>query len=259
MSAERDILARLHQARATPGIDAAAVIAADGSLLASTLPASLGGSSANMLAAMLGLGERISSELQRGQLRQVYVNWGSGATLLSSISTLGVLAVLLSPQAKLGAVLFEVGRTATDLSQILQAMPSQVPEARGPFVVSEEAVTRGLAEVAARPVAVPAPTVVEAPTPVPERPPAVPDLAALAAREAAQAISRAEGQETLAARLAQEGAAAPPPAEAAPAAEGGLVGFIRSVLGSKPKAADQKKEEEKEKKHPFPPAPEFRL
>ncbi|MBI4758931.1 MAG: hypothetical protein HY783_08040, partial [Chloroflexi bacterium] len=68
MSVDRDILARLHQARATPGIDAAAVIAADGSLLASTLPASLGGGSANMLAAMLGLGERISGELQRGQL-----------------------------------------------------------------------------------------------------------------------------------------------------------------------------------------------
>ncbi|MBI5956388.1 MAG: hypothetical protein HY871_05240, partial [Chloroflexi bacterium] len=218
-----------------------------------------GGGSANMLAAMLGLGERISSELKRGQLQQVYVNWGSGATLLSSISTLGVLAVLLSPQAKLGAVLFEAGRTATDLSRILQAMSSQVPEARGPFVVSDEAVTRGLAEAAPRPVAVPAPTTAEAPTPILERPPAVPDLASLAAREAAQAISRAEGQETLAARLAQEEVAPPPSAEAAPAPEGGLVGFIRGVLGSKPKTADQRKEEEKEKKHPFPPAPEFRL
>ena len=58
----------------TPEIEASAVVSVDGLIMASSLPANVEEDRVSaMSAAMLSLGERISSELGRGELEQVMV------------------------------------------------------------------------------------------------------------------------------------------------------------------------------------------
>ncbi|MGE5124076.1 MAG: roadblock/LC7 domain-containing protein, partial [Acidobacteriaceae bacterium] len=66
---------RLRQMQASsPDIEASAVVSVDGLIIASALPAEVEEDRVSaMSAAMLSLGERISSELGRGNLEQVYI------------------------------------------------------------------------------------------------------------------------------------------------------------------------------------------
>jgi predicted regulator of Ras-like GTPase activity (Roadblock/LC7/MglB family) len=72
-----------------------------------------------MSAAMLSLGERISSELGRGGLDVAYIHGDVGYVLLSAIGNDAVLTVLARKQAKLGLVFLEMQRTAEDLSKLI--------------------------------------------------------------------------------------------------------------------------------------------
>jgi hypothetical protein len=63
----------------TPDVEASAVVSVDGLIMASALPADVEEDRVSaMSAAMLSLGERISSELGRGTLDQVYVRGADG-------------------------------------------------------------------------------------------------------------------------------------------------------------------------------------
>ncbi len=70
-----------------------------------------------MSAAMLSLGERISGELGRGDLDEVYIHGDSGYVLLMSVGRDAVLTVLAREQAKLGLVLLEMRRASEDLER----------------------------------------------------------------------------------------------------------------------------------------------
>ncbi|MBN1886629.1 MAG: roadblock/LC7 domain-containing protein [Thermoflexales bacterium] len=104
----------------TPDIEASAVVSVDGLIMASALPADVEEDRVSaMSAAMLSLGERISSELGRGVLDQVYVHGDSGYVILMSIGEDAVLTVLAREQAKLGLIFLDMRRAAEDLSKLV--------------------------------------------------------------------------------------------------------------------------------------------
>jgi predicted regulator of Ras-like GTPase activity (Roadblock/LC7/MglB family) len=115
------IVDRLHQLQASaPDIEATAVVSADGLTIASALPKQIEEDRvAAMSAAMLSLGERIASELQRGTLAQVYVKGEEGYVILIAIGDDAVLTALTSESAKLGLVLLEMRRTADEIMKLL--------------------------------------------------------------------------------------------------------------------------------------------
>ncbi len=104
----------------TPDIEASAIVSVDGLIMASALPADVEEDRVSaMSAAMLSLGERISSELGRGILDQVYVHGDDGYVILMSIGEDAVLTVLAREQAKLGLIFLDMKRAAEDLSKLV--------------------------------------------------------------------------------------------------------------------------------------------
>jgi hypothetical protein len=111
------IVNRLRDMQATaPDIIASALVTADGLSLASALPSDVEEERvAAMSAAMLSLGERISSELQRGSLEEVYIRGDQGLVLLTAVGRDAVLTALSRDEAKLGLIFLEMRRAAADL------------------------------------------------------------------------------------------------------------------------------------------------
>jgi predicted regulator of Ras-like GTPase activity (Roadblock/LC7/MglB family) len=105
---------------ASPDIEASAVVSLDGLIIASALPNEVEEDRVSaMSAAMLSLGERISAELGRGSLEQVYIKGGQGFVILTSIGTDAVLTALAGQHAKLGLVFLEMRRAALDLERMV--------------------------------------------------------------------------------------------------------------------------------------------
>lgn len=104
----------------TPEIEASAVVSVDGLIMASSLPAGVEEDRVSaMSAAMLSLGERISTELGRGGLDQVYVKGNSGYVILMSVGEEAVLTTLVREGAKLGLIFLDMRRTADDLDNLV--------------------------------------------------------------------------------------------------------------------------------------------
>jgi predicted regulator of Ras-like GTPase activity (Roadblock/LC7/MglB family) len=105
---------------AAPDIEASAIVSVDGLIMASALPAEVEEDRVSaMSAAMLSLGERISSELGRGALEQVYIKGNQGLILLTSVGTEAVLTILARQEAKLGLICLEMRRAAEDLVKLV--------------------------------------------------------------------------------------------------------------------------------------------
>ena len=104
----------------TPDIEASAVVSVDGLPLASSLPSGIEEDRvAAMSAAMQSLGERISSELGRGYLSQVYIKGENGYVIQMSVGEEAVLTVLARRQAKLGLVFLDMRRCVEALERIV--------------------------------------------------------------------------------------------------------------------------------------------
>jgi predicted regulator of Ras-like GTPase activity (Roadblock/LC7/MglB family) len=105
---------------ASPDIEASAIVSVDGLIIASALPNDVEEDRVSaMSAAMLSLGERISAELGRGTLEEVYVKGKQGYVILTSIGTEAVLTALAGQNAKLGLIFLEMRRAAEDLERIV--------------------------------------------------------------------------------------------------------------------------------------------
>jgi uncharacterized protein len=105
---------------ASPDIEASAIVSVDGLIIASALPTEVEEDRVSaMSAAMLSLGERISGELGRGGLEQVYIRGGSGYVILTSVGSEAVLTALAREQAKLGLIFLEMRRAAEDLARLV--------------------------------------------------------------------------------------------------------------------------------------------
>ncbi|MCC7450053.1 MAG: roadblock/LC7 domain-containing protein [Anaerolineae bacterium] len=104
----------------TPDIEASAVVSVDGLIMASALPAGVEEDRVSaMSAAMLSLGERISGELGRGGLDQVYIRGDKGYVILMSVGMDAVLTGLVRDNAKLGLIFLDMKRAATDLERLV--------------------------------------------------------------------------------------------------------------------------------------------
>jgi hypothetical protein len=104
----------------SPDIEASAVVSVDGLPIATSLPREVEEDRVSaMSAAMLSLGERIASELGRGDLSEVQIKGEKGYVILQSLGTEAVLTVLAREGAKLGLILLDMRRAAEDLSKLV--------------------------------------------------------------------------------------------------------------------------------------------
>lgn len=115
------IVQRLRDFRSSiPDVEASAVVSADGLIVASDLPQGVEEDRVSaMSAAMLSLGDRIASELRRGNLDQVYIHGVNGYVVLMSAGEESVLTVLARKEAKLGLILYDMKKAATDIAAII--------------------------------------------------------------------------------------------------------------------------------------------
>ena len=109
MSRAEQLVDRLREMQmATPEIEASALVSIDGLIMASALSAEVEEDRVSaMSAAMVSLGERISDELGRGGLEQVYIRGDSGYVILASVGEEAVLTALTREGAKLGLIFLE--------------------------------------------------------------------------------------------------------------------------------------------------------
>jgi predicted regulator of Ras-like GTPase activity (Roadblock/LC7/MglB family) len=104
----------------TPDVEGAAMVTTDGLPLASALPTGADEDRVSaMAAAVLSMGERTASELQRGTLEQVYVKGNAGYVILMQSGPEAVLEVIAGSSAKLGMVLLDMKRAAQELSRLV--------------------------------------------------------------------------------------------------------------------------------------------
>ncbi len=103
-----------------PDIEASAIVSVDGLIMASALQQGVEEDRVSaMSAAMLSLGERISGELGRGGLEQVYIKGDNGSILLTSVGVEAVLTALARQEAKLGLIFLEMRRAAEDIVKLV--------------------------------------------------------------------------------------------------------------------------------------------
>ena len=112
---------RLREMQASsPDIEASAIVSVDGLSIASALPQEIEEDRVSaMSAAMLSLGERIASELGRGDLDQVYIKGENGFVVLMAIGEEAVLTALASKKAKLGLIFLDMRRAVEDLVKLI--------------------------------------------------------------------------------------------------------------------------------------------
>jgi hypothetical protein len=112
---------RLREMQASsPDIEASAIVSVDGLSIASALPQDIEEDRVSaMSAAMLSLGERIASELGRGELEQVYIKGESGFVVLMAVGEEAVLTALASEKAKLGLIFLDMRRAVEDLEKLI--------------------------------------------------------------------------------------------------------------------------------------------
>ncbi len=115
------LVARLRDLQASSSdVEASAVISVDGLTIASALPSDVEEDRvAAMSAAMLSLGERIATELGRGDLDQVYIKGSNGYVVLMSVGAEAVLTVLARQKTRLGLLFLDMRRAAEELGRLL--------------------------------------------------------------------------------------------------------------------------------------------
>jgi len=101
-------------------VEACALISTDGLIMAAQLPAKIDEDRVGaMSAAMLSLGDRTASELERGNLDQVLIRGTSGYILMVQAGSDAVLTTLAKSNAKLGMIFLDVKRAAEAISKLL--------------------------------------------------------------------------------------------------------------------------------------------
>lgn len=104
----------------TPEIIGATVVSSDGFIVASVLPNEVDEDVvAGMVASLLGIGERIASDLLKAQMEQVYVRAAKGYVVVNACGLDAALVLLVSREAKLGLIFLELKRTVAELAGLL--------------------------------------------------------------------------------------------------------------------------------------------
>ncbi len=101
-------------------VEACAVVSEDGLIIASSLPQGLEESHiAAMSAAMLSMGSRTASELERGELQQLFVKGKDGYVILMHAGPHAALLAMARKEAKLGLIFLDMSRAAQEITEIL--------------------------------------------------------------------------------------------------------------------------------------------
>lgn len=104
----------------TPDVEASAIVSVDGLTIASSFPLGMVEDRVSaMSASMLNIGKRISSELERGMLYEVYVQGNDGYVLLMSVGDDALLSVMARQRARLGLVFLEMRKAISDLGELI--------------------------------------------------------------------------------------------------------------------------------------------
>ena len=101
-------------------VEACAVFSEDGLMMASALPQGVEEARvAAMSAAMLSMGARTASELNRGTIEQLFLKGDHGFVVMMQAGEHGVLVGLARKDAKLGLLFLDMGRAAEQAAAIL--------------------------------------------------------------------------------------------------------------------------------------------
>jgi predicted regulator of Ras-like GTPase activity (Roadblock/LC7/MglB family) len=104
----------------TANVQGAALVSPDGLALASVLPSDMDEDrTAAMSAAMLSLGERIGSELARGNIERIVVEGEKGYGIMVGCGPEAVLLVLSSSEVKQGLLFLEIKRIVAQIAPIV--------------------------------------------------------------------------------------------------------------------------------------------
>ncbi len=104
----------------TPEIIGATLVSSDGFIVAAVLPNEvdedlIGG----MSASLLGVGERIATDLLGSQMEQIYVRAPKGFIIVNACGPEAMLVLLVTREAKLGLIFLELKRTVGELARML--------------------------------------------------------------------------------------------------------------------------------------------
>ena len=111
----------LHALRAsTPDIIGSAVVSTEGFVVSSLLPAEVDEELVSgMAASLLGVGERISSDLMLSGMEQGYVRSPRGYVVLNAVTDDTAIVLLVSREAKLGLIFLELRRALSALTKVI--------------------------------------------------------------------------------------------------------------------------------------------
>ena len=113
----------------SPDVEAAAVVSADGLPMASALPPYVEEDRlAAMSAALVSLGERAATGLEKGDLAQVFVEGADGYVVLMAAGENAVLVAVTSKGAKVGLVLYEMRKIAAQIGEVMDGVPADSPQ-----------------------------------------------------------------------------------------------------------------------------------
>ena len=98
----------------------AAVVTMDGFIVSSVMPTEVDEEVIGGLAAsLLGVGERISEDLMRVDMEQVYVRSPKGYVIVNALNDDTAILLLVTREAKLGLIFLELKRSVSELTSIL--------------------------------------------------------------------------------------------------------------------------------------------
>lgn len=106
----------------TPGIEASAIVTAQGLPIVAAMPQTINEAIvAAMTAALLGVAERALSEIPRGGLQQVTIEAENGYIILKGAGPNAILTSLVKKSANLGMVFLVMKRYSKEVASILGA------------------------------------------------------------------------------------------------------------------------------------------
>ncbi|MBN1348046.1 roadblock/LC7 domain-containing protein [candidate division KSB1 bacterium] len=101
-------------------IEGAAIVSTEGFIIASALPEEMEEEHvAAISAVVLSMGERITDELVRGTLEQVYVRADNGFVFLTHAGQDALLIIITNPNIKLGMIFLDAKKTISELVDYL--------------------------------------------------------------------------------------------------------------------------------------------
>lgn len=104
----------------TPDVEGCALVSDDGLMIASAFPQHIDeGRVAGMTSTLLSLGGRTAKELERGDLKQVFVKGEKGYVVAMKAAEGTVMVALTSQNAKLGLIFLDMTRAVDKIKEVL--------------------------------------------------------------------------------------------------------------------------------------------